>query len=139
MIILDDGPSGDKADSVITADASNRPLLPPPKLMQANRKQKLIHLLNFPVSVPLDIEQLRTILKRCHDTLRRTYRLNVMFPAIFRYTGNIDFTENVQVPTAGVSAEENAGNATADDVYKYGYGSNNSYLLRDGPGINFFR
>ena len=64
LIILDDWPSEDKADRVITADASNRPLLPPPKLMQANRKQKLIHLLNFPVSVRLDIEQLRSILKQ---------------------------------------------------------------------------
>lgn len=93
-------------------------------------KLKFVHLLGFPLAIPLIVDEMHRLLKERHAAQRRSYKITVMFPTIFRYTGNSDFAENIQPPVAGASDEENTGGAIADDVYKYG--SNNSYILRDG-------
>ena len=96
-------------------------------------RPKLIDVVNFPLIIPLQITQLQEILWQLHLQQNQAYKINLMLPAIFRYVGNTDFSENIEVDD-GKQPLTDEESVTADDLYRYGYGSNNSFLLhKEGP------
>ena len=78
---------------------------------------------NFPLSIPINIQQIGDIFIKINGQQKNTYKIQMMFPGIFRYNGNLDFEKQIQ------DNDNNNDDITPDDIYKFGYGSNNSYLL----------